>query len=120
MMASPRAASSSTTRGDGELTAETLRAGDGRTRAGKAPIRCRRFRRQGVRVAETKEMRRSSRDPAELQAGLERWLTGRLDAAAEPSVVAVQATATNGLSSDTVLFSAEWTDADVRRREELV
>lgn len=55
-------------------------------------------------------MRRSSRDPEVLRARLESWLAGRVDAVSRPTVDELSGTDTNGMSSDTVLFDAHWTD----------
>jgi aminoglycoside phosphotransferase (APT) family kinase protein len=66
------------------------------------------------------EMRRSSRDHATLRAGLEAWLAGRLPAGAEPRIEGLEGTASNGMSSETVLFDAAWQEPDGPRRERLV
>jgi aminoglycoside phosphotransferase (APT) family kinase protein len=69
---------------------------------------------------EQREIKRSSRDPEMLRAALERWLAGRLDHGASPAVLDLEATSTNGLSSDTILFTAGWTHEGADRRERLV
>ncbi|HZT67768.1 MAG TPA: phosphotransferase family protein [Acidimicrobiales bacterium] len=66
------------------------------------------------------EMRRSSRDAAALAGRLERWLAGRLPSGADPSVPEVESTSANGMSSDTVLFRAAWTEGGGRRQADLV
>ena len=63
-------------------------------------------------------MRRSSRDPEVLRARLEQWLTGRLGPDARPQVSDVAGTSANGMSSDTVLFSARWQDPEHGARDE--
>lgn len=65
-------------------------------------------------------MQRSTRDPEVLRAGLERWLTDRLGAAASPQVTGVASTSANGMSSETVLLEASWTDGGRTRHERLV
>src|SRR6476646_2342383 len=66
------------------------------------------------------EMQRSSRDPQELRPRLETWLTGLLPAGAEPKVPELEATSANGMSSETVLFTAAWTEGQQTREELLV
>jgi aminoglycoside phosphotransferase (APT) family kinase protein len=62
----------------------------------------------------------STRDPDETCRGLERWLTGLLGAAARPEIVGFDAPSTNGMSSETVLFEAEWTESEGRATHPLV
>jgi aminoglycoside phosphotransferase (APT) family kinase protein len=66
------------------------------------------------------ELQRSSREPAILQRQLEKWLVSRLPGNASPAITAVSATSTTGLSSDTVLLTAEWDDDDGRTTRDLV
>jgi aminoglycoside phosphotransferase (APT) family kinase protein len=66
------------------------------------------------------ELQRSSRDPAVMQQQLEAWLTGRLPDDAKPRITGLSATSTTGLSSDTILFSAEWDEGAGRQTHELV
>jgi aminoglycoside phosphotransferase (APT) family kinase protein len=66
------------------------------------------------------DMRRSSRDPEEMRRRLERWLSGRLSPDASPTVPEIGATTANGMSSDTVLFRAEWNEEGTARNEPLV
>jgi aminoglycoside phosphotransferase (APT) family kinase protein len=65
-------------------------------------------------------MRRSSRDPEVVRERLERWLQSRLGAGSDPAVSDVAGTDANGMSSDTVLFRASWSDDSGRREEQLV
>src|SRR4051812_7245163 len=60
-------------------------------------------------MTEPTEMQRSSRTPDAVRPRLEEWLRGKHPDAAIPTV---QGTAANGMSSDTVLFDATWTDDD--------
>jgi aminoglycoside phosphotransferase (APT) family kinase protein len=62
----------------------------------------------------------SSRDPQALRSRLEGWLAGRLPEGSAPTVPEVASTSTNGMSSDTVLFSARWQEQGVARVEGLV
>ena len=62
----------------------------------------------------------SSRDPEQMRRRLETWLSTRLGAAAQPQVPEIGATSANGMSSDTLLFRATWTDGDAERSEALV
>lgn len=64
-----------------------------------------------------REVPRSSRDPEALRLRLEPWLGARV---ADPHVTDVQATSANGMSSETILFGAEWDDEGRRRSEGLV
>jgi aminoglycoside phosphotransferase (APT) family kinase protein len=54
-------------------------------------------------------MRRSSRDPEVLRVRLETWLATKVGT---PRVDNLSGTDANGMSSDTVLFDAHWTDDD--------
>jgi aminoglycoside phosphotransferase (APT) family kinase protein len=65
-------------------------------------------------------MQRSSRDPEQVRDRLQTWLAGVLDGAAAPTVSDLESTEANGMSSDTVLFRASWTDADGSHDERLV
>jgi len=66
------------------------------------------------------ELQRSSRAPEDLQRQLQKWLTTRLPADASPSLTSLAATSTTGLSSDTILFTADWDDGAGRASHELV
>jgi aminoglycoside phosphotransferase (APT) family kinase protein len=57
-------------------------------------------------------MRRSSREPEIVRTALETWLTSVLGQSADARVTEVRGTDANGMSSDTVLFSASWRDPD--------
>jgi aminoglycoside phosphotransferase (APT) family kinase protein len=52
----------------------------------------------------------STRDPDETRRALEVWLAATLPHDAAPSIVAFDAPSTNGMSSETVLFTAAWSD----------
>ncbi|MGI5328778.1 phosphotransferase family protein [Actinomadura nitritigenes] len=62
----------------------------------------------------------SSRQPDQVRADLQTWLTGRLGAAAAPVITGLTTPERNGLSSETVLFDAEWTESGVRAEHRLV
>jgi len=66
------------------------------------------------------EMARSSRDHAELRDRFEAWLAGRLPTGAEPQVTSLASTDTNGMSSETLLVTAAWTEDGAPREERLV
>ena len=51
---------------------------------------------------------------------LERWLATRLDPDSRPKVPEIGATTANGMSSETVLFAAEWSENGATRSEALV
>lgn len=63
---------------------------------------------------------RSSRDTEVVRSHLERWLAHRLGDACRPVVPEIGATTANGMSSDTILFRAEWTEGSRQRNEALV
>jgi aminoglycoside phosphotransferase (APT) family kinase protein len=71
-------------------------------------------------AAEVTELHRSSRDRGVLRARLEAWLTGRLPADAGPQITALDGTAANGMSSETLLMDATWAEQGVRRPHRLV
>jgi aminoglycoside phosphotransferase (APT) family kinase protein len=62
----------------------------------------------------------STRDPDELAGRLAAWLATRLDAVALPTVANVQVPASNGMSSETLLFDAAWTDDEGGHDRQLV
>jgi aminoglycoside phosphotransferase (APT) family kinase protein len=68
----------------------------------------------------TTELRRSSRDHEEIRRRLEAWLATRLPAGAVPTIASLEGTSANGMSSETLLFDARWTQAGVDRFERLV
>src|SRR5690606_6246724 len=59
------------------------------------------------------ELQRSERDPATLRAGLDRWLAARWPGSA---VTELEVPSSNGMSSETVLFTATTPDAPEGRR----
>ncbi len=61
-------------------------------------------------VPERVEMQRSGRDPEVMRDRLEAWITTRLPAGASPRITSVAGTAANGMSSETLLIDAEWTE----------
>ena len=63
------------------------------------------------------EMRRSSREPERLRRALEGWLRRRYPDAA---ISGIGTTSSTGLSSDTLLLTAAWTDEAGHRDERLV
>ena len=62
----------------------------------------------------------STRDPGEVAARLQAWLTKQLPARGAPQVSNLEIPSTNGLSSETVLFEATWDEASGTRQESLV
>jgi aminoglycoside phosphotransferase (APT) family kinase protein len=67
------------------------------------------------------DMQRSSRDPKELRSRLEAWFAEMLPAGSSPTVPELHAaTSANGMSSETVLLTAAWTEDGAPREEELV
>jgi aminoglycoside phosphotransferase (APT) family kinase protein len=67
------------------------------------------------------EMIVSTRDAEDLRVTMASWLGERLDAPAPPEVSEIGSNSSNGMSSETMLFEAHWTDADgTRHTEDLV
>ena len=67
------------------------------------------------------DMQRSSRDAKQLRSRLEAWFAQMLPAGSSPTVPALDAaTSANGMSSETVLLTAAWTEGGVHREEQLV
>jgi aminoglycoside phosphotransferase (APT) family kinase protein len=63
---------------------------------------------------------RTSRDRDELRSLLQTWLATKLPSGANPQVPALSSSSATGMSSETVLFAATWTDGDLTRIEDLV
>src|SRR4051794_7138650 len=63
------------------------------------------------------EMQRSSRSPEILRTRLEGWLRGQRPDAA---ITDLQGTSANGMSSDTLLFDATWTEDETLVERQLV
>src|SRR5579883_3341358 len=66
------------------------------------------------------EIQRSSRDPGVLSSAIQAWLASELGQGSGVSVSDLEATSANGMSSDTVLFTAEWLRSGVRQTARLV
>lgn len=62
----------------------------------------------------------STRDPVVLQGQLQDWLAGILEPDADPRVGTVQVPQGNGMSSETLLFDAEYTEDGTRSVHQLV
>ncbi|GAA4487272.1 phosphotransferase family protein [Rhodococcus olei] len=62
----------------------------------------------------------SRKDPEHLRGRLQEWLRSILEAGADPEVNSVEVPAANGMSNETVLFSASWTEAGQRTEHRLV
>jgi aminoglycoside phosphotransferase (APT) family kinase protein len=57
----------------------------------------------------------STRDPGDVQVRLERWLGDRLPGGTAPQVSGLEVPATNGMSSETILFEASWDEEGAAR-----
>jgi aminoglycoside phosphotransferase (APT) family kinase protein len=64
------------------------------------------------------EMHRTSRDPEALRQRLESWLSARVGS--DATVSDIGATTATGMSSETVLLTAAWTEDDTKHDERLV
>jgi aminoglycoside phosphotransferase (APT) family kinase protein len=71
-------------------------------------------------MTEPIRMQRSSRDPDQVRISLEKWLAGIVGDGTNPIVSELTGTETNGMSSDTVLFRAQWDGTDGAHDERLV
>jgi aminoglycoside phosphotransferase (APT) family kinase protein len=69
---------------------------------------------------EITELRRSSREPEQVRRPLESWLALRLPAGSAPMVTEVHPTEATGVSTETLLFEARWTEGGRVRSEQLV
>ena len=65
-------------------------------------------------------LQRTSRDPATVPGLLEGWLAGALPAGAEPRVTLHSGIDSNGMSSETLVFDATWTEGAEPRTGEYV
>lgn len=54
------------------------------------------------------QLTRSNRDRDEMRAALQGWLVGRVGADANPTITSFEVPESNGMSSETILFDAEW------------
>ena len=66
------------------------------------------------------KLQRTSRDPATVPGLLEDWLAGVLPAGAEPKVTLHSGIDANGMSSETLVFDATWTEDGEQRTGEYV
>ena len=74
----------------------------------------------GAATHRVTELQRSSRDRDEVQARLRAWLATKLPDGASPRITALEGTSANGMSSETLLFDATWSDGGTPRDERLV
>ena len=65
-----------------------------------------------IETPEAPVMTRSTRDGDELRANLTAWLGRQLHDGAAPTVPELGSNSANGMSSETVLFTASWADPD--------
>lgn len=66
------------------------------------------------------KLQRTSRDPASVPPLLEAWLTGELPEGADPKVTIHSGIDSNGMSSETLVFDAEWSEDGETKRGEYV
>jgi aminoglycoside phosphotransferase (APT) family kinase protein len=66
------------------------------------------------------DLKRSSRDMESVRKGFEQALAAHVPGAVDPLVGPVEGTSATGMSSETLLFDAEWTEQGERRRHSLV
>jgi hypothetical protein len=65
-------------------------------------------------AADAPMTKRSERDLDLTAVALQRWLVGKLGAAAQPVVAGISAPSANGMSSESLMLDATWTDGDTR------
>ncbi len=66
--------------------------------------------RPGAVGSEPEHITTTTRDPAEVEAVLGRWLQGQLGEEASPEIIECTSPQGNGMSSETLLFTARWRD----------
>lgn len=66
------------------------------------------------------EMTRSSRTPEEIGSALEGWLATKLGGGASPTITNTRTPGATGMSSETVLFDADWTENGEEHKAALV
>lgn len=74
---------------------------------------------QGPPPADLK-LQRTARDPATVPGLLETWLAGELPEGADPKVTLHSGIDSNGMSSETLVFDATWTEGGEQRKGEYV
>jgi aminoglycoside phosphotransferase (APT) family kinase protein len=75
---------------------------------------------EGPVGVEAEHITTSTRDPQEMAERLERWLAGRVRSGASPSITDVSSPESNGMSSETLLFTARWDVAGAPAERRLV
>ena len=65
-------------------------------------------------------VQRTSRDLEEVRLQLQGWLGEQLPEGASPTIAELGATSANGMSSETLLFEADWLEGGTMRRQSLV
>lgn len=69
---------------------------------------------------EVTRLQRSGREPGHMAECLRSWLGRTLPPGADPTISGIEGTSANGMSSETLLFDASWTEAGASRRHRLV
>ncbi len=73
----------------------------------------------GAQNTEVARPQASRRDPAELRQRLQAWLRTRLPSGADPRISSFEVPASNGMSSETVLFEAIWREGNTTQTQSL-
>lgn len=63
---------------------------------------------------------RSTRDPRELAERLQRWLSDQLPRGSDPTILDASIPESNGMTSETLLFTARWVEGGVNIDRRLV
>jgi aminoglycoside phosphotransferase (APT) family kinase protein len=74
----------------------------------------------GAEIPDMSEMRRSSRDPGTLRGAFTDWLSSTLGPDARPEALKLWGTSATGMSSETILLDARWTEDGSTATHELV
>jgi aminoglycoside phosphotransferase (APT) family kinase protein len=69
---------------------------------------------------DTDHITTSTRDPGEMARQLEQWLAGILGSGSEVTISGISSPASNGMSSETLLFSAAWSEGGKPVERQLV
>ncbi|MEZ5383332.1 MAG: phosphotransferase family protein [Microthrixaceae bacterium] len=87
---------------DGDRSSDTTEAGD------------------TIDLGPERRLTTTTRDPAELGRSIEAWLASKIPEATDLRVVDVEKPEGNGMSSETLLFTAQWTDGEAAQERGFV
>ncbi|MFP6664621.1 MAG: phosphotransferase family protein [Deltaproteobacteria bacterium] len=73
-----------------------------------------------MEITDVDTLKKSSRDPAEMRRGLEVWMAQQLPKDSRLMLGPLSSPSATGMSSETLLFDAEWQEEGTRRRQAFV